>query len=334
MFSAQRNSVRLLGLALFAAIWLIVPGCGGDSGNEPTPTPDCAISGVNTSQQTSWLTGEVINIRWTQNGVPGTVMIALLKAGTVVATIAPAAANSGFFPWAATTGGQASGSDFGIRVTGTGDPSCTSEVSGLTIREVAGCNYTFTAALDSIHAGEDFEITWTGYNTGGLLDIELWTSGVDAHLLAPIALGTVDDGSYVWNVDSFNHGTSDTYRFILRDVQVAGCEVASSRFLLIDHSVCTNAITGPTNIPLNNGDQLLIHLEQSNGSGLVNLRLYSGNVFVRGGIIADGISVLDDFIWTVTDYGHTGDNTFYNIRVIDGSDPYCVGETDHFTIIP
>jgi len=51
----------LIAIVLFALVLLgvLIGACGGDSGSGPTPQPKCAISGVNTSQQNSWLTGDM-----------------------------------------------------------------------------------------------------------------------------------------------------------------------------------------------------------------------------------------------------------------------------------
>ncbi len=327
---------QVAGRALLALLIVAVigAGCGGDDGGSPPPPPPCAISDLNTSQQNAWLTGDIINIRWLQNGVPGTVVIELLKAGAVVDTIAAAAANSGFYPWLADISGQSSGSDFGFRVTGTGTAACTDQVDGLTIRDVNGCSYTYTAGADSVQAGDEFEITWLGVNTSGVVDIELWTSGIGGLLgdkVGDIAIGAPDNGSYTWTVDSFNNGTYDFYRYVIRDAQVADCSVNGPRFRMIDDDICTIGVTGPP-MAVDLGDTVLIQLEQRGGSGFVDLRLYMGNEFLRGGVIADNVSVLDNYKWAATDFGNLGDNTRYNIRAVGVADPYCVGRSDDFTI--
>lgn len=301
------------------------------------PPVECSIAKVNTSQRDSWLTGAMVDIRWSGNGVPGTVVIELLKAGDVVATIAPSAANTGFFPWQATTGGQAGGTDFGVRVTGTGNANCGGEVNDLTILDVNSCDIAFTAELMDLQAGNEFEITWTGDQTSGLVDIELWTSGLPdrlGDLVGPIAVDEPDDGSFTWTVKSFNYGTYDFYRYVIRDVQIPDCQVMSPQFSIQDDEVCSTAISGPSSVELNNGDTLLIQLEQVNGSGVVNLRLYSGNEFVAGGVIGNNVSVLDDLAWEVSDFGHTGAHNRYNIRAIDVVDPFCIDSSNSFTINP
>ena len=106
------HRVKFVVLPILALAIGFGAGCGGDSGGDPEPTPECAISAVNTGLDDSWLTGEEVNIRWTHNGVPGTVDIALLKGGAPVSTIATATGNDGFFSWTqASTGGQANGAD-------------------------------------------------------------------------------------------------------------------------------------------------------------------------------------------------------------------------------
>lgn len=336
LFSHRTNFVMVPLLALAIGF---VPGCGGDSGGDPEPTPECSISAVNTGLVSSWLSGEEMRIRWTAVGGPGTVVIELLKGGAVVSTIAASTANDGFFSWAAaSTGGQANGSDFGVRVTATGDVDCTSEVNDLTITDVAGCNITFTATVDSITAGETFDITWTGNNTSGTVDIELWTStfgqGLDQQV-GTVVFGAADTGTYSWAVDSFNNGTYGFYRYVIRDPLVAGCEAVSPQFAMIDEENCSIGVFGPATQPLwNNGDQMLITFTSENSSGQVDLRLYAGNLWVPGGVIADNVPAAGEFPWTVSDFGFTASSTSYNIRAIDSVDGYCTGESDRFTITP
>ena len=87
MMRIQLNrGVKRVTVPVLALLLTMMCGCGGDSGSEPDPTPVCAISDLNTSLEDSWLSGEAVNIRWTQNGVPSTVRIDLLKAGQVVET--------------------------------------------------------------------------------------------------------------------------------------------------------------------------------------------------------------------------------------------------------
>ena len=314
-------------------------GCGGDDGGGPEPEPECAISAVNTGLEDSWQTGEEVNIRWTHNGVPGTVDIALLKGGAPVSTIATATGNDGFFSWTqASTGGQANGSDFGIRVTGTGVAACSSEVNDLTIIDVSGCDITFTGVLGLVTAGESFDITWTGFHTSGTVDIELWTSSFGDELdqqVGTVVSGAADNGTYTWTVDSFNNGSYGFYRYVIRDPDVADCEAVSGQFAMIDEVNCAIGVLGPaTQATWDNGDQMLITFTATNSSGVVNLRLYAGNEWVPGGLIADNVTMAVGFTWTVTDFGFTTSNTNYKIKAIDAADGYCTGDSDRFTINP
>ncbi len=336
LFSHRANFVMVPLLALLIGFGL---GCGGDSGGDPEPTPDCAISAVNTGLDSSWLSGEEMNIRWTQNGVPGTVVIELLKGGAPVSTIAASTANDGFFSWtSAATGGQANGSDFGVRVTATDDAACTSEINDLTIIDVVGCNFTFTAVLDTINAGETFDLTWTGDHTSGTVDIELWTSSFGDELdlqVGTVVFGATDTGTYTWTVDSFHNGTYGFYRYVIRDPLVADCFVVSPQFAMIDDVNCSITVLGPATQPLwNNGDEMLITFTLENSSGQLDLRLFAGNEWVPGGVIADNVTAAGGFLWTVSDFGFTASSSSYMIRAIDSTDGYCVGISDRFTITP
>jgi hypothetical protein len=69
---------------------------------------------------------------------------------------------------------------------------------------------------------------------------------------------------------------------------------------------------------------------------VVDLKLYSGNIPVTGGVIADNFDTQNgtvDFIWSVTDFGHTGpSHSSFNIRAQDSNDKYCVGQSAKFSI--
>lgn len=316
-------------------------GCGGDNGGEPEPEPqpDCAISGVNTSLIDSWQSGENVSIRWTHNGVPGTVEIELLKAGAVVQTIATGTANDGFHPWIAATGGQPNGSDFSIRVTGTGEAVCSDQIDGLTIIDVAGCSFTFTAEItEEASAGVPFDITWTSVNTSGMVDIELWTAAFGDQVderVGVIALDAPDNGLFTWTLDSFNNSGDDVYRYVIRDPNVSGCEAVSEKFRLFDNEICSISVRGPTAGQIYDlGDPMPLQIDQNNGNQVVNLRLYTGNEPVPFGNIADNVSVVRDTTWTVADFNHDGARNRYRVKAFDAIDGYCTGESESFTINP
>ena len=318
----------------------LVAGCGGgDDGGTNPPPPSCSLSAVTTGLDTSFLSGETVNIRWTGNGTPSTVVIELTKAGTVVGTIAASTANDGFHAWVANTGGQANGSDFGIRVTATGDAGCNAEKTGLTLLDVSGCAISGIVVPDTLQAGDVHSLTWTSASTSGTVDIELYKA-LPASLgdfVGVVATGVPDTGTYQWDVDSFHVGSLH-YRLLISDPAVSGCEAMSDQFYMVDTDLCEIDVFGPLGAGAVHtaGTVMQITVDQTstNGSGMVDLRLYSGAQFVPGGFIADNVPVLGGaFNWTVDDYDWTLTNTNYRIRAIDVSDPYCVGESETFSIV-
>ena len=84
------------------------------------------------------------------------------------------------------------------------------------------------------------------------------------------------------------------------------------------------------------GTNLPISFAFENSSGVVDLRLYTGNIPVVGGIIANDFDTQNGtvpFMWTVNDYGHPGPSyTAYNVVAFDSNDDNCIGESGHFTI--
>jgi len=279
-----------------------------------------------------------VSIRWAHTGTPKTVLIEALKGEEVVGIIAESSANDGYHSWSASTNGQANGSDFGIRVSGTDSGECAAEITGMTITNVSGCDLVISALPASLLANQEFEITWGSQFTSGMVDIELWTSFNGSGLLDQvgiIAFGVADTGSFPWLVDSFHNGTYAHYKLVVRDAQVLTCESVSPSFRMIDEDNCTITIGGPAQAQVFfEGDVLAFQLEQSQGSNFLNLRLYTGNVFVSGGFIADNVSVSRDTSWVVNDFDHTGDNTRFRVKAFDVVDGYCTGVSDYFTIMP
>ncbi len=326
----------LLSLALLA----IGPvGCSSDdTGGGPATPAVCAISNVNTDLIDSWDTEELLKIFWDKNGEPGTVLIELLKAEAVVDTIAQLSPNDGYHPWPVSIVGLENGSDYGVRVTGTGssESACTSEINGLTITDTSNCLLTFTANVDSIAAGDTFMIRWYGFHTGGTVDIELWWDRVGMKdYVGDIVIQAPDTGSYTWTVDSFHNGNSEGYFYrIVSSRRDLGCEATSPVFEMTDESICTLGVYGISQgSTVQPGIPIRLELTSNSPDRLVDLRLYSGTAeFIDGGQIANGISVDEDFWWTVTNYGHTGTDSRYRIKATSVSDGYCTNFSDYFTI--
>ncbi len=339
--SSFRSSQRLAILLLVAAGGLLA-GCGGGGGGggggiDPVP---CSITNVNTGTQTSWLVGidGPVDLRWGHTGTAVSVKIELLKAGAVVAMVSASTPNDGFFPWTPATGGQPSGNDFGLRVTALGETGCYGEKTGLWLHDVTGCNLAWTTVVaDSLVAGQSTQLQWTGGNTSGTVDLELWQDdlGGEPQLVGVIAAGTADDGSFTWNpIDSFNFGTNDWFELRIADPLVTGCEAITAPFRLVDNVICSCSIIGfPAGATLDIAQVVPLTVSQVHGGGLVNLKLMAGAEPVPGGTIALGIPVGVAWPWHVSDYGYTGaDRTKFHVKAIDATDGYCVGLSDVFTI--
>lgn len=334
---------RLTGVFVVLALGALslAGGCGGGGDDGPGPDPvACTITNVSTGTQTSWLVGidPPANLRWNHTGAATAVKIELLKAGAVVAVVAASTANDDFYAWTPTTGGQANGTDFGLRVTALGETGCAGEKTGLTLTDVSGCTVTWvTADLDTINAGDAVPLQWNSAATAGQLDIELWQDdlGGEPELVGVVVVETPDDGEFLWNpVDSFHFGTDNYFQLKLVDPLVPGCEALTGTFRLVDTENCACRVTGFSSGTIFSEAQVLgLTLDQDFGSGFVNLRLLAGAELVPGGTIADNVPVSQVYNWTVNDYGYTGaDRTRFRIRAIDAADGYCVGQSDVFAI--
>ncbi len=323
------------GLAVVLCGLIVVgAGCGSEDSAE-VEVLTCSITQLSVSGDMTWLTGEPVSIRWSHNGTPKTVLIEALKDGVVIGTIAQNSANDGFHSWSAATFGQANGGGYGIRVSGTGGSNCADEISGMNITNVTGCEILLAVLPDTLRAGRDYEISWSRQFTSGLVDIELWRGLGLGDQVGIIAFGIVDTGGFNWAVDSFHEGTRSDYKIVVRDAQVDNCMAVSPSFMMIDNDVCTISVGGPAQGQVfDEGDVLAFQLVQTNGSHLINLRLYIGNIFIPGGFIADNVSTVRDTSWVVNDFDFDGGHTNFRVRAFDAEDRYCTGVSDFFTINP
>ncbi len=325
--------------ALFAAILLPLlafsaPGCGGDdSGTDPQPDV-CGIEIFTPEAGTHFYSLDGVNLRWHASG-GGTVSVELLKGGALVEVISPATENDGYFFWSAGTLGAQSGDDFALRVASTTSAACADTVP-IALTNTVGCVLDLTIPPDStLVAGQEYLITWTSENTGGNVDLELWSDIQESRLVGVIDVDQPDNGSYLWrDVDSFNQGTGTRYYFRIVDTRVDGCEDMIGPFAMTDQVICYTDVTNPVGgetLPI--GSQLTIRFDPVNSSGTVYIRLYAGGILVPGGYIADDVdAALGEYVWTVSDFDYDGPKTAYRIVVVDTNDQYCVGRSGTFTI--
>lgn len=343
----MRKAINLLTLLTLVAILLVQVGCGGDDEETVTPPPACSIVLDDFNSWDYYLTGETINIRWTKT-TGGNVMIELYKGPNSVGVITSETSNSGYYPWLkCSTFGQPSGEDFSIKVTHLDDSSCTDQTNTVEIVDVSNCYVRFHwSEKDTIPhqiAGDVLPVTWDSDNTSGDVDLELWVkpSLGPLELVGVIEENLTNTGSYDWTVDTFNYGTGYTYRLKIIDSQYSDCYDHSIYFGITDNNVCTIEVLGINGGQVYDpGDIIPITFLMENSSGIVDLKLYSGNNQVSvppmNGIIAQDFDTQNGtavYNWSVTamDYDQP-DYTRFNVRAIDVDDGSCVGRSSNFTI--
>jgi len=339
----MRKTIPILALTMVLGLTLVQVGCSSDDDDPVTPPPACSITVTTPVEGRSWFTGEQISVNWNKT-TGGNVMVELYKGADLAGTITPSTANSGFYPWLkSTTFGQASGDDYSVKVTHLTTADCAGQSGLFELIDVSNCWIQFPWSLKDtipdLTAGKDFEIVWLSEHTSGTVDLELWYEPFfqTGTLVGIIGQDLANTGSFMWTVDSFHRGTDEGYRFKIRDVDSQACGDKSITFNLIDDENCSIDVLGiNSGATYPQGEDLTIGFAFENSSGVVDLKLYSGNVPVTGGIIADNFDTQNgsvDFIWSVTDFGHTGpSHSSFNIRAWDANDGYCVGESSKFTI--
>jgi hypothetical protein len=339
----MRKVMPVLFLILMAMAMTTIQGCSKEEETTTPPTP-CDI-GVSTPAAGSEFRGgdfdtpgEWVDIRWTQNGNPSTVDIRLLNvaADTLIAAGAP---NNGYYAWRAETFGMATGDVYAIEVMGAED--CRDTTGLFTIINQANCDIRFVySAKDTIphlYAGDQFTIEWTSTDTSGDLQLELWTTSFwpEYRIQEPFFVidpFVEDDGAYEWTVSSFNYSADAVYRWVLRDADLNTCVSDPSwHFRIYDNAVCSITVgVFPNKDSYDPGEQMQIDIIGTNVPGLVDIELMADAGSVPGTIV-ENHDPTQPYLWTVTDFGHTG-TPAYRVRVIAADDAYCSGVSDNFSI--
>lgn len=343
----MRKAINLLTLLTLVGLLLIQIGCSSDEEDSVTPPPACSIVLDQFNDWEYYLTGETINIRWTQT-TGGNVKIELYKGVSEVGVITAQTANTGFYPWLnSTTFGAGSGEDYSIKVTNLSDSACNDQTNTFELIDVSNCYIKFPWTVkDSIpdqKAGNILDITWDSANTTGNVNLELWYEPFTARgeKVGDIAENLANTGSYAWTVDTFNRGTDQGYRLKINDVDLDSCKDTSVRFNIEDEDNCVLDVEGVNGgTTYNQGDNIPLTFTMENSSGVVKLTLFSGGNQVDAlpmkGVIIERFDTQNGtavFNWTVSDLNHTGPafNRF-SIRATDVDDEYCHGNSSEFGI--
>lgn len=343
----MRKVIPSLALFLFLGLLLFQVGCSSDDDDTTTdPPPACVITMETPRLGDSFFSSDEISIRW-EKTTGDNVMIELFKDVNSVGVITPSTSNSGYYPWLSpTTFTQDSDEDYSIKVTHLQDSACFGQTDLFELIDVSSCYIKFPwtekDSIPNMTAGVDFLIEWTAEHTSGNVDIELW---YEPFTNVGTYVGTIAEdleitdvlGSYLWTVDTFHRGTDEGYRLKIKDVVSQRCTDRSVRFAIIDEVNCSIDVQGiPDGHTYSLDEVVPLTFRLENSSGLVDLRLFSGNVPVTGGLIVENFDTDNGTVrydWIVNDFGHTGPSfSKFNIRAWDSNDEYCMGKSADFTI--
>ncbi len=315
---------------LFGAL-CCMSGCDGGGGGGLPDVPDCAITVTTPSSIEAFVSGDDVNIRWDETGTPDFVRIELLHDGMTVSVLAESTANDGFYPWFASGEWGGSGSGYAVRVTALGEAVCGGTSEPFTIFDTTGCSFAFTIEDSLLMAGENYDLTWESHSSTGTVDIGLyrWTGWI-----GDVAVNAVDSGVFVWEADSFHHGTDDHFWFEIRDHTLSTCMARSHDLNIFDTDICGIGVLSPAGDVVWHDDEIRnIEFTQIRGSGMVDIILKAGQTFV-GTITTNYDMDAGPYSWQVHRYSFVGPAEYFRIEVIDAEDSYCRGESDLFTILP
>jgi len=338
----MRKTIPILALLLVLGLTMVQVGCSKDEDDPGTPPLPCLITVTTPPAGESIFTGTQVSINWNKNTV-GNVMVQLFKGAGLAGMISPSTLNDGFYPWLATTFDLGTGADYSIKVIHLDDSSCFGQSGLFELNDCSNCSIQFPwtppDTIPDLLAGQDFEILWDNEFTSGSVDLDLWYEPFSqiGNLVGIIAEGLDNTGSYIWVVDSFHQGTDEGYRFKIRDVDCDDCRDTSIPFMMTDEDNCSIEVLGINQgTTYRQGVILPISFTFENSSGVVDLKLYSGNEPVTGGVIVVNFDTENgtlSYNWEVTDFGHTGQSfTNFKIRAWDSDDEYCMGVSSVFSI--
>jgi hypothetical protein len=155
-----------------------------------------AITVSKPGSQTMWYTGTSVTISWVSTGAIYLVDVLLLRAGSLLFSIAMEAPNTGFYTWYIPTSLTGNYSTYQVKIQDHHYPSVSSTSGQFTV------NDTKTIYVNTpLHAraGSVLEISWFSTGAIGTLDISLRR---DSAFISWILTDTANDGSHRWLIPS------------------------------------------------------------------------------------------------------------------------------------
>jgi len=230
----------------------------------------------------TWLRGSKPSITWTSYEAGTSVKIELLKAGSVVQTIASTTPNSGSYTsWTVPTGLKP-GSDYKIRISSTGTT---------TINDTSNSFFTISDKMlvtspnggETLIRGSKPSISWTSYGAGTAVKIELLKAGV--RVLNVTTYTT--SNPYSWTVPTSLTPGSD-YKIRISNLYNASVvnDTSDSTFTITDKML----VTSP------NGGETLVR----GTPATISWTSYGAGTDVRIELLKAGVRVLNVTSWTKT----------------------------------
>lgn len=202
--------------------------------------PPCEISVTAPAGGESFCPGEAIEIDWQVLGCCGdSVTVELVRDGSVCATIAPSAQNSGSYGWVVSPCGSYT-EEYRIRVTDR-DTSSSGESAGwFSIEAACAIAVTNPSGGESFCSGEPLAITWDYSECcGSDVLIELLRNSLPCDTLSQAA---VNDGSFEWTAAQCG-GHSEGYKIRVTDNASGETDASDVSFAI--QPACLPAVTYP-----------------------------------------------------------------------------------------
>jgi hypothetical protein len=319
----------VLPLLSLLGCWLIF-GCGDDSPTSTTPPP-CSIEITSPTADDCIIGGAPGWITWDHEG-GGEVRIELFKGASLVRTIYSRTANDGLASWTVNQGGQPTGDDYTIRISGLGDRECTDTSEPLYIVNPDDCEFTLLYPNPTRPPywaeGDTVTILWESVNTCGWVDINILEGN---QVLTSIGPRVPNTGSYTWPVEAYGTGNI-FYLFEIRNADLDECR-ALAGVRIEGVRDCELIVVTPEQHERWEVGSTQPIVWTSDFLGPRQLSLWwapDGEIPVQLGVIIDGLNDDSPYLWVVHTFGH-GPGASFRIQVKESLGT-CDGYGERFNI--
>jgi hypothetical protein len=295
---------------------------GGDSGFSPADYGSAQSCGLQVDVPTTdwvWPQGSLQTITWSGAVDAGKVRIDLFKGAVLKSVVALAAPNAGTFTWVVPAL-LATGSDYRVKVSWTGNPAINDFSDSFEVRATTGPIVVTPEA--TVAQGEVQTISWTGVPTTGKVKLLLYKNNV---LRSTIAASAPNTGTFDWVVPGTLATAAD---YTVQVVWLSNLAVKGTSDPFAVTATAGPIVVTPSAAAVAQGEVQTITWTGVPATGNVKLLLYKNNVLRS--TIAASTPNHGSYEWVVP--GTLAAAADYTVQVVWLSNLSMKGTSDSFAV--